>query len=198
MNDGYYDSFLAEFKEDLNIIKEKISTFDSVYEVGCGSGVNLFLYRELCGITKLGGCDYSKSLIDIANRIIVSNDIVCEEALNIDIANTYDIVISDSVFQYFQDDDYGYKVLEKMYKKANKMVIIKEIHNINMKEEHLEMRRKSIENYDEKYKGLDKTFYLPSRFIKFAKDMDCQYIIKKPKNNSYWNNDYVFDFYLIK
>lgn len=44
------------------------------------------------------------------------------------------------------------------------MVVITEIHDEEMKEEHLNHRRQCVENYDEKYKGLDKTFYTKEMF----------------------------------
>ena len=41
----------------------------------------------------------------------------------------YDLVLADSVFQYFQNPEYGMRVLEKMWEKANKIVVITEIHD---------------------------------------------------------------------
>ena len=101
--------------------------------------------------------------------------------------------MADSVFQYFQDTEYGMHVLEKMWKKAKKMVVITEIHDESMKEEHLNYRRQCVENYDEKYKGLDKTFYTKDMFLKFAEKTGARCDIVKPQNELYWNNKYVFD-----
>ena len=110
----------------------------------------------------------------------------------------YDLVLADSVFQYFQDAEYGMRVLEKMWKKAKKIVVITEIHDEKMKEEHLNYRRQCVEDYDEKYKGLDKTFYTKEMFQEFAKQAGAKCLIVKPDNELYWNNKYVFDCYLIK
>lgn len=82
--------------------------------------------------------------------------------------------------------------------KANKIVVITEIHDEEKKEEHLNFRRQCVENYDEKYKGLDKTFYTKEMFQKFAEKMGAECRIVKPGNELYWNNKYVFDCYLIK
>lgn len=90
------------------------------------------------------------------------------------------------------------KVLEKMYQKAGKLVVITEIHDESRKEEHLEYRRAIVENYDEKYKGLDKTFYTEEMFRAFAEKVKCKCVIKRPKNMIYWNNKYVFECYLVK
>lgn len=196
-SNGYYESFYEQFNKMTDIISDCVGNFESVYEVGCGSGVNLFLFDQLLHINKVGGCDYSQNLIDIARTVVDSKDISCIEAKDINLEN-YDIVLSDSVFQYFHSEDYGLTVLGKMYSKANKMVIIREIHDKNVEEEHLEMRRNTIENYDAKYEGLGKTFYNVNDFVDFAKNNNCKYKIIKPDNYSYWNNNYVFDFYLIK
>lgn len=110
----------------------------------------------------------------------------------------YDVILSDSVFQYFQSPEYGMRVVEKMWNKAKKMVVITEIHDEEMKEEHLNHRRQCVENYDEKYKGLDKTFYTKEMFLQFADRAGAKCELVKPQNDLYWNNKYVFDCYLTK
>jgi len=199
--DGYYESFYEQFSKSLTILDEMLSSSDdinSVFEVGCGSGVNLYLFNHLCKVNNLGGIDYSANLIDIARRVVDSDDITCNQALSLDTNKKYDLVMSDSVFQYFQDEEYGYSVLEKMYDKATKAIVIKELHDKACQEEHLRLRRATVENYDEKYAGLDKTFYSKDRFIEFAKKHGCEYRIVQPDNDAYWNNQFVFDFYMIK
>lgn len=87
----------------------------SVYEVGCGSGANLFLF-ENDGLS-CGGIDYSQGLIDIARKVLKTSDLVCDEAVNIS-GEAYDAVLSNSVFSYFQDEGYAERVLTKMLEKA--------------------------------------------------------------------------------
>lgn len=195
---GYYEAFFEEWKSMENNIRLYVDNYKSVYEVGCGSGVNLYLFNKLHGVEKLGGLDYSKSLIEVAKSVIFSDDIKAMEADQLDISFQYDIVISDSVFQYFQTPDYGMEVLEKMYLKAKKMVIVTEIHDMEKMEEHLDYRRACVENYDEKYKGLDKTFYSKSMFEDFAKRVGAECVFIEPQNTLYWNNQFVFDCYIIK
>lgn len=76
---------------------------------------------------------------------------MCKEADKISTEPIYDVVIADSVFQYFQSPEYGMDVLKKMWNKAEKMIVITELHDESMKEEHLNYRRQCVENYDEKY-----------------------------------------------
>lgn len=196
--EGYYEAFFSEWNQMYDRILKKAGNISSVYEVGCGSGVNLYLFQKLKQIKEVGGCDYSKALLAIAQKVIETNDLKCEEADQIAEEPMYDIVLADSVFQYFQSADYGMNVLEKMWKKAKKAVVITEIHDEEMKEEHLQYRRQCVENYDEKYRGLDKTFYTREMFLKFAERAGAKCELVKPQNDLYWNNRYVFDCYLTK
>ena len=196
--DGYYEAFFKEWNAMSDRIMKEAGNVDSVYEVGCGSGVNLYLFQQLKKIECVGGCDYSEALLDIAKKVLNTHDLVCKGAHGISEEPVYDIVMADSVFQYFQDTEYGMHVLEKMWKKAKKMVVITEIHDESMKEEHLNYRRQCVENYDEKFKGLDKTFYTKDMFLKFAEKTGARCDIVKPQNELYWNNKYVFDCYLSK
>lgn len=197
--DNYYESFYEEWLERTEFIKKLCrEPLESVYEVGCGSGVNLYMFRQLEKIKKLGGIDYSENIIKVAKNVVDSSDLLCGEALEVSVEEKYDLVLADSVFQYFQDAEYGMQVLDRMYQKAGKLVVITEIHDENRKEEHMKYRRASVENYDEKYRGLDKTFYSEELFRAFAEKVKCKCVIKKPQNMIYWNNQFVFDCYLCK
>ena len=146
-------------KMNLFVWEESGGQIESVYEVGCGSGVNLFLYQKLRQIKNLGGMDYSSNLIELAKETLKIDDLSCEEAKCLAVEPQYDLVLSDSVFQYFESSAYGMEVLEKMYQKAKTAVVVTEIHDSGRKEEHLNYRRKQVEDYDEKYRGLEKTYY---------------------------------------
>lgn len=197
--DGYYESFYKQWTKMKDKILEGCNDeIESVYEVGCGSGVNLYLFQQLFPQLRAGGIDYSIPLTEIAKKVVKSEDVFSGEALQINTQNKYDVVLSDSVFQYFQSEEYGFEVLDKMYDKANKMVVITEIHDIELYEAHMQYRRSCVEKYDEKYKGLEKTFYNKQKFIDFARERHCRYEIIKPDNDIYWNNEFVFDFYLYK
>ena len=156
----YYRSFYHEWismYQNLNNFSN--NGVQSVYEVGCGSGVNLYLFQNRLGKNgQFGGIDYSTNLINIAKRIIHSNDLSCDDAINLDETIKYDLVMADSVFQYFDDIVYAEAVLRKMLVKANEMVYLGELHDSSQKEEWLEYRRKSMRNYDAVYLGLPKMF----------------------------------------
>ena len=72
----------------------------------------------------------------------------CEEALRVPTEPRYDVVLADSVFQYFNDADYGQKVLERMWAKAGEDGCCHRSARSGEKDEHMAYRRKCVENYD--------------------------------------------------
>lgn len=191
-SEKYYKDF---YNGMLDTIQKKMKGIKSIYEVGCGSGANLLLFqnREM----KVGGIDYSQSLTNVAKNIVTSQDIDCDEAINLDVDEKYEIVISDSVFAYFTSQEYGMKVLEKMHQKAKKGVILLEIFDEDKKDECIQHRRALVENYDELYKGLDKIFYKKSMFEKFAKEHNYKLEFTEVKNEYYWNSKYMYNVLLM-
>lgn len=180
--DNYYQNFYNEYLDMFQRIKSNCGGEPkSVYEVGCGSGVNLYLFEKLNQVKELGGIDYSANLIEIAKKAVTCKDLQCGEAIDISV-----------------DEEYGIKVFENMFQKAKRMVIVKEIHDKAKEKEHLAYRRRMDADYDENYKNLAKTFYDRRVFEDFAKAHGCRYEITRFKNEAYWNNDFVFDFYLYK
>ena len=152
---GYYEAFFRQWECMAQRIETGCAgTIGSLYEIGCGSGVNLYLFSTLKHVAVLGGLDYSKNLIRIAQSVVTEADVGCEEALRVPTEPRYDVVLADS--------------------------------------------RKCVENYDEVYAGLDKTFYTREMFLQFAEEHGGRCEIVQPDNELYWNNRFVFDCYLYK
>lgn len=195
----YYRSFYKAWEEMyLRLNSFTGNSIRSVYEVGCGSGVNLFLFQNRIGKeAKLGGIDYSSNLIDIAKGIIYDNDLTCDEAKNIEETEKYDLVMADSVFQYFDGIDYAETVLRKMLSKADKIVYLGELHDSNLESEWLENRRKAMENYDVIYSGLPKMFYSRDWVEDIAKEYGRKVFFTVADNEEYWNSSYLFNCYIF-
>lgn len=195
-----YESWLRQYrqiKHELAFDKDDGTySLGSVYEVGCGSGANLYLF-ERDGI-RCGGLDYSQNLINSARQALGSEDLTCDEAINMQIDVMYDAVLSNSVFSYFTDEAYALSVLDKMYQKARHSIGIIDIHDIDKKEDFLLYRKASIADYEERYKDFPKFFYSRQFFIDFASghDMDIKFTFSDISN--YWNNDFVFNCYMYK
>lgn len=193
----YYRNFYDEWFTMSNKIREIASSeINSVYEVGCGSGVNLFLFKNHFDNIFCGGIDYSENLINIAEEIVASDDLTCGEAKKIDPDCKYDVVLADSVFQYFPDKEYAEEVLRKMIKKANKVVYLGELHDTEKQHEWLENRRKLMVNYDEMYAGLDKLFYSKEWLMNIATEYKRSIEFTVSKNPEYWNGKYIFNCFI--
>lgn len=143
------------------IIAQKlaIKNGDSVYELGCGSGAFLYALRQL-NTLKVGGLDFSAALIETAACAMPDGNFVAIEAKDVETETQYDYVISNSVFHYFTKE-YASAVLASMLKKAKIAVAIMEIPDIKTKLEAETLRRDtlSVETYENKYAGLEHTYY---------------------------------------
>lgn len=188
-----YEAYVSQYNET----KGKLSRdhkITSVYEVGCGSGANLFLF-ERDGV-RYGGVDYSEELIKAARQVLRTEDILCEEALNLPVSPAYDAVLSNSVFSYFPNESYAAAVLEKMCRKAGCSVGILDIHDKEKESAFLSYRKAAVPNYEERYKNLPKLFYEKQFFRDFAREHHMDIEFTEPCMKDYWNNDFVFNCYL--
>lgn len=168
----------------------------SVYEFGCGSGANLFLF-ERDGF-ECGGIDYSSALIDIARKVLRSGDLVCGEAANCSDEPVYDCVLSNSVVSYFPDLDYARTVLEKMYKKSRWSIGLIDVHDAQKQEAYISYRKKTVENYEEMYANLPKLFYSKSFFENFAAEHGLKIEFSESTVENYWNNDFIFNCFMYR
>ena len=191
---AFYSSWMKMYDKLKEITHDKIR---SVYEVGCGSGVNLYLFQNRIRDGVLGGIDYSSGLIDLANDVLPDQNLVCGDAEQMDTETKYDLVMADSVFQYFGSQEYAESILNKMISKADKAVYLSEIHDIKLREEWLEYRRRSMENYDQIYHGLDKMFYSRDWLTNIAEKRGRQAVFFKSENPEYWNSRYVFNCFIF-
>ncbi len=128
----------------------------SVYEVGCGAGAFLLPLEER-GM-RVGGCDLSPGLVDLARRALKSSDLeVCEGALA-PVTPRYTAVIAHGVFQYFPDLSYAQRVLVRMVAKASRTVAILDLPDAERQEEETATRVRAFggeDAYRERYEGLE-------------------------------------------
>lgn len=194
--DAYYNEFYKNWEEECKLLNAHIGPWNSIFEVGCGAGATLYLFSRQN--KKISGIDYSGQSVDIAKTVLKEADIVCMEADHISTTEKFDVVMADSVFAYFPDETYASKVLEKMYEKAQKAVLITEIFDKELEEACMQYRRAQIENYDEKYKNLDKLFISKSLFQKFSQKHDCKLVFTSVENPYYWNSQFMYNVLIIK
>lgn len=167
------DSMIRQH-ENLSV-ELNLSPNQTVFEVGCGAGAHLYLFAR-DGYT-VGGLDYSSTLIDIAKKVLPAekvSELICAGADELPAEKTFDAVFANSVFGYFDDFDYTGRVLEKMLLKSLRAIAILDVYDAATEAEHLAHRRRTIENYDERYKDLRKLFYPKSFFEDFAARHDLK------------------------
>lgn len=127
-----------------------------------------------------------------------TEELICDEAINLSASIKYDAILSNSVFSYFRDYDYALQVLKIMYSKANYSIGIIDIHDIKKQDAFVEFRKKTVENYEEKYKELPKLFYDKKFFLDFADKYNMDIKFKKSNMKGYWNNEFVYHCFLMK
>ncbi len=137
-------------------------------------------------------------MINIAKKVIKSSDLKCIEAINVSEIPKYDAVLSNSVFSYFPDFNYANTVLEKLFNKAQYVIGLIDIHDIEKKEGFINFRKANIKDYEIKYKNLNKLFYSKEFFRQFAQKHNMRIKFTKSTVDGYWNNEYVFNCYLYK
>ena len=192
----YFEAFYNEWMAFYRKVSELTDNdLQSVYEVGCGSGVNLFLFQNR-GVSEIGGCDYSDSMVESAKLATHAADLKCCGAIDIETEPKYDLVMAESVFQYFESEDYAETVLGKMLGKSKKLVYLGEIHDAAHKEELMEHRRSMIEDYDRKYEGLDKLFLRKDWLEGIAASYGRRVIYTPVNNPEYLNASYVFNCFI--
>ncbi len=191
-----YAAFRAQYEDAKSNLGLKSG--DSAFEVGCGSGANLFLLsRE--GIS-VGGMDYSEKLLQIAQRLLSPKIIEClqDEAKNLPVDVKYDVVFSNSVFAYFENLSYAHTVLEKMWVKSRRSVGVIDVYDESLKEECIRHRRAFIKDYDLKYKDLPKMFFPRIFFEEFADEHNARIMFTPNNLEGYENAPYTYNCFLYK
>ena len=192
-----------DFKNEQENIWKMLSAekeVKSIYEVGCGGGANLYL-MEMEGY-KVGGSDFSESLIEAAKKVLKTKDVLCCEAVDIPAKPKCDAVISEGVFGYFPDHEYAYSTLEKMYDKANYTMAINRVFEKGKEEAFYENHRKSLgiskKEYQKRYQGLKKLSYSRELFENFAKEKNMHIKFAEDCLKGFLNSEYTFSCYMYK
>lgn len=180
------------------ISKLNIKNNETVFEYGCGSGALLYVLNKKFNIG-VGGCDYSKVLIERALEY-VGGEFYCASAVDIKPIKKYDYSISNSVFQYFSSYQYAINVVENMLKNTNRGIAILDVNDAD-KKEYAELKRRnmlSVEEYNKKYKGLEHRYYHKSWWNELSLKLDCDIIIENQVIKNYGNAEFRYNVFLKK
>lgn len=83
-----------------------------------------------------------------------------------------------------------------MIQKSNKLTYLGEIHNKDFEKELMEYRRKTIDNYEERYKGLHKLFLSKKWIENIAKDYGKKVRFTEINNSEYLNSKFEYNCYI--
>ena len=192
-----YESLMEQYR----FMEEKLCLQggDSVFEVGCGCGANLYLLHEE-GFD-VGGLDYSAALIEAMRKTFpehVLKECICDEAIHLLTDERYHAVFANSVFSYFPDLSYAEEVLERMFAKTMRSIGILDIHDVKKQEAFIQYRMRNTPDYEERYRDLPKLFYSRTFFEDFASRHNMRVQFAETELDGYWNSGFVFDCYLYK
>lgn len=181
-----------------------ISTGDKIFEFGCGSGA--FLYPLFLRNFEVAGIDYSKELIEIAQKFLSYDSFFVSNAEESIHKNTsYDIVLSHGVFMYFPDLIYAEKVFKNMVNLSKNKIAILDVCDLDKFDDYDKKRLKRFidegftkEQYRLKYEGLDHLFYNKKWFIELSKKYNLKIKIIDQNYENYGNSEFRFNVILEK
>jgi len=107
-SDENWQQLVSDVKHKLNLAHE-----DSLLDVGCGSGLLLSKLSNHCA--SVAGVDYAQAMVDKAQQLIPNGEFYCGEALALKFdSNSFDKLLSYSIFHYFPSQDYAIDVIKEM------------------------------------------------------------------------------------
>ena len=202
-----FDSPLGNMKENnwINYVNNVIKRYglddgNSIFEVGCGSGAFLYPFYNLN--YKISGIDFSKNLVSIANRIfeLKTDKIKSCDADKLDCSSKFHYVVSNHVFHYFRSLNYSFEVLEKMFLKSSKKVILLGLPNFDFKIESENKRRGilTIKEYEKKYSDLSILYFRKDDFVSFVSKKNAKIEFFNHQMPGFAQNKFRFDCVISK
>lgn len=163
---------MEEYKQNtLDKIKPYLRSNRSVLEIGCASGISMFAIAPY--VETYFGTDLSKTIIDknrsrVINEGINNIELECLQAHEIDaITNRrFDIIIINSVIQYFPSHNYLRDVLKKCITLLNDegVIYFGDVMDLDLKDEMIESLIR-FKNDNPLYKYITKTDFSSELFI---------------------------------
>jgi len=184
--------------------KLAVNKNDSIFEIGCGCGAFLMALKK--HTARVNGIDYSESLLKHCFELNPSGFFSVMEANEIGKNNQerkYDVIISNSVFQYFPNLEYTNSVLSGIDKilNTNGRFALLDINDEEKKASYHLTRAKefgSIKKYNEMYKSTPHLFYSKSYFINWAKRKNYKIEISDQTIKEYINAKFRYNVFLWK
>jgi len=176
---------------------------DSLLEVGCGAGLFLLPFAQK-GV-KVGGVDYSQTLVEIAKAVLPGGSRLRHaEANRLPFAAaSFDHAASNGVFLYFPNWAYAEEALDEILRvlKPGGRCLITDLNDRSKKALAERLRRKNlgVKKYRQMYRGLHHLYYRPEWFARYARERGLAFeVASQKKANNYGNSAWRFMFYFEK
>jgi ubiquinone/menaquinone biosynthesis C-methylase UbiE len=189
-------SFVKEIQERLNIRETK-----RVLEVGCGAGA--FLFPMSNSNIEIFGIDYSISLVELCSKIMPSGIFKVAEAKSLPFEDLFfDVILSNSVFQYFESLNYAENVVNEMARLLNSAghIALLDINDASKEYEYESIRRAKLgdDEYDRLYGSLTHQFYKKEWFEHIADHLNLKCIIMDQNIIGYENSKFRYNVFLSR
>ncbi len=178
-----------------------ITNKSKVLDIGCGTGVTIFVMQETPSV--IYGIDYSSSLIDIARKLLPEGNFTCCEADAFSVPDSYfDCIISHGPFMYFPDYEYAYDVLGKMVAALvpGGSGFILNIPDLDTEDACEQVRRKNLtkEEYEKKYGNHKHMHFSKEQFSQWFDNNGCVSSLEPHPCANYGYRDYRFNVLFTK
>lgn len=178
-----------------------IQVNNKLCEIGCGGGAFLMPFAQK-GV-QVYGIDYAKNLISICQDVIPNGVFKMAEANKIPFpSNTFNGVMSNSVFHYFPNLSYAELVIKEMVRilQLGGKGAILDINDQSKKIAFLQLRGKKmgIEKYNQLYKDTPHAFYDKKWIAEIFKNNNCQCEIVNQSIDGYENSTFRFNVFFEK
>ena len=191
-----------EIKKDYEYIRDNLKLQwggGTVFEVGCGSGSNLYFFTK--DGFKIGACDYAEQMINITKKVIGEENLIeciCGDAAEISTDIKYDAVLATAVFQYLNSLEHAEKILDIMVAKSKYSIGLTRMFKEETKDEYINWRRATTENYDELYKNLPRLYISKNFLTTYAAKHNLHVTFPHHHIEGFWNEPFIFNCFMYK
>ena len=112
-----YDATHEKFMESKKLVADNLpSNTNTILDLGCGTGLELFEVIKKCPNSKITGIDVSDSMLKELEKRPFSNQVttICGDFFEVEFGTNYDSVISTSALHHFYEEDKR-KLYQKIY-----------------------------------------------------------------------------------
>lgn len=189
--------YVDKIAKKLNISKDC-----SVFEFGCGCGG--FILPLLNYTNRISGVDICSSFIENCRNIHPAGNFQCIDFLTMPVLEKYDIVCSNSVFQYIDSDEKAIKTINKMVDLLadGGTIALLDINNADYEDIYhrarAEFKKMSMDDYHEYYKGLNHKFYDKILFENYAQQNKMSIEMTEQNISGNMNNQFRFNVFMKK